>query len=136
MSDGTTSDPATVLVRAADARRMGFPPQTVRLLADSPSTGGKRSARRVTLQSGADGANPHHHPSSADRSTYSAAELSSWPVSVPFWPRWGPRRRTARTDSGAAAEVYDADPPIMINRGTERFERLRHVATIATGRIP
>ncbi len=48
MSHVTTSDHAAVLVRAADAERIGFPPQTVRLLADSPSTGGKLSAQRVS----------------------------------------------------------------------------------------
>ena len=66
MSHVTTSDHAAVLVRAADSERIGFPPQTVRLLADSSSTGGKLSAQRVTLQGGADGASPHHHVSSAE----------------------------------------------------------------------
>jgi mannose-6-phosphate isomerase-like protein (cupin superfamily) len=66
MSRVTNSDPGAVLVRAADAERIGFPPQTVRLLADSPATGGKLSAQRVTLQGGADGANRHHRASSAE----------------------------------------------------------------------
>ena len=55
-----------VLVRAADAEVIGFPPQTVRLLADSSSTGGILSTQRVTLADGANGANPHHHASSAE----------------------------------------------------------------------
>ena len=57
---------AAVLVRAADAELVGFSPQTVRLLADSSSTGGKLSTQRVTLLGGADGANPHHHAWSAE----------------------------------------------------------------------
>ena len=61
-----SSDGAAVLVRAADAEVIGFPPQTVRLLADSSSTGGHLSTQRVTLAGGADGANPHHHASSAE----------------------------------------------------------------------
>ena len=66
MSHIVTSRDGTVLVRAADAERVAVP-QTVRLLADSSSTGGKLSAQRVNLQGGVDGANPHHHASSAER---------------------------------------------------------------------
>jgi mannose-6-phosphate isomerase-like protein (cupin superfamily) len=51
---------------AADAELAGFPPQTVRLLADSSSTGGRLSTQQVTLLGGADGVNPHHHASSAE----------------------------------------------------------------------
>jgi len=61
-----SSDGAAVLVRAADTELVGFPPQTVRLLADSSSTGGRLSTQRVTLLGGADGANPHHHTWSAE----------------------------------------------------------------------
>lgn len=39
---------AAVLVRAAEAEVIGFPPQTVRLLADSSATGGRLSMQRVT----------------------------------------------------------------------------------------
>ena len=59
-------DGTAVLVRAADAEVIGFPPQTVRLLADSSATGGRLSTQRVTLAGGANGANPHHHASSAE----------------------------------------------------------------------
>ena len=60
MTDIDTSYGAAVLVRAADAEVIGFPPQTVRLLADSSSTGGMLSTQRVTLADGANGASPHH----------------------------------------------------------------------------
>jgi hypothetical protein len=43
-----SSDGAAVLVRAADAEVIGFPPQTVRLLADSSATGGLLSTQRVS----------------------------------------------------------------------------------------
>ena len=66
MSHIVASHDGAVLVRAIDAERVGFLPQTVRLLADSSSTSGKLSAQRVTLQGGVDGANPHHHASSAE----------------------------------------------------------------------
>ena len=60
------NDGTAVLVRAADAEVIGFAPQTVRLLADSSSTGGRLSTQRVTLLGGADGASPHHHANSAE----------------------------------------------------------------------
>jgi hypothetical protein len=41
-----SSDGAAVLVRAADAEVIGFPPQTVRLLADSSAWRQARGARR------------------------------------------------------------------------------------------
>jgi quercetin dioxygenase-like cupin family protein len=66
MSHIDSSGGAAVLVRATDAELAGFPPQTVRLLADSSSTGRRLSAQRVTLPGGADGANPHRHASSAE----------------------------------------------------------------------
>ena len=83
-----SSDGAAVLVRAADAEVIGFPPQTVRLLADSSATGGHLSTQRVTLAGGANGANPHHHANSAElfyvlsgsASSYSPAIASSLPA--------------------------------------------------------
>ncbi len=138
MSHVTTSDHAAVLVRAVDAERIGFPPQTVRLLADSPSTGGKLSAQRVTLQGGADGANPHHHTSSAelfyvlsgsaqllagDRLLLAGeGDLAVVPPGLPH--------------AFAAAQASDADLLIVITPGIERFEYFRHLARIATGQQP
>ena len=135
MSHITTSDHAAVLVRAADAERIGFPPQMVRLLADSSSTGGKLSAQRVTLQGGAGGANPHHHVSSAelfyvvsgsaqllagDRVLLVAeGDLAVVPPGLPH--------------AFAAAEASDTDLLIVITPGIERFEYFRHLARVATG---
>jgi mannose-6-phosphate isomerase-like protein (cupin superfamily) len=132
------SDHAAVFVRAADAERIGFPPQTVRLLADSSSTGGKLSAQRVTLRGGADGANPHHHASSAelfyvlsgsaqllagDRVLLAGeGDLAVVPPGLPH--------------AFAAAAASDADLLIVIAPGIERFEYFRHLARIATGQQP
>ncbi len=65
MSTISSSENGAVLVRAADAERVGHPPQTI-LLVDSSATGGQLSAQRVTLRDGADGARPHHHAGSAE----------------------------------------------------------------------
>ena len=56
----------SVVVRHTAAEVIGQPPITVRLLADSSSTGGALSTQRVTLGNGADGAKPHHHANSAE----------------------------------------------------------------------
>ena len=130
-----SSDGAAVLVRTADAEVIGFPPQTVRLLADSSATGGALSTQRVTLLGGADGANPHHHASSAelfyvlggsvqllagDRLLVaSEGDLALVPPGLPH--------------AFAAAQASDADLLIVITPGVERFEYFRHLARIATG---
>ena len=56
----------SVVVRHAAAEVIGQTPITVRLLADSSSTGGALSTQRVALGNGADGAKPHHHANSAE----------------------------------------------------------------------
>src|SRR3981081_438726 len=56
----------SVIVRSAEAEVIGRPPTTIRLLADSSSTGGPLSTQRVSLTDGADGAKPHHHANSAE----------------------------------------------------------------------
>jgi quercetin dioxygenase-like cupin family protein len=133
-----SSDGAAVLVRAADAEVIGFPPQTVRLLADSSSTGGHLSTQRVTLGAGADGANPHHHASSAElfyvlsgsvqllagNRVHVAGEgdLAVVPPGLPH--------------AFAAAPECDADLLIVITPGVERFEYFRHLARIGSGAQP
>ena len=129
---------AAVLVRAADAELVGFPPQTVRLLADSSSTGGRLSTQRVTLLGDADGANPHHHAWSAelfyvlsgavqllagDRLLVaSEGDLAVVPPGLPH--------------AFAAAPGSDADLLLVITPGIERFEYFRHLARIVTGQQP
>ena len=138
MSHIVPGDDTAVLVRAADAERIGYPPQTIRLLADSSSTGGRLSAQHVTLRGGADGANPHHHASSAelfyvlsgsvqllagDRLLIAGeGDLAVVPPGLPH--------------AFAAAQASDADLLIVITPGIERFEYFRHLARIATGQQP
>jgi quercetin dioxygenase-like cupin family protein len=127
-----------VIVRAAEAERVGYPPQMVRLLTDSSSTGGPLSAQRVTLSSGADGASPHHHSGSAELFyviSGSAQLLAGERVLV------AGEGDMALVPSGlvhafAAAEGSDADLLIVITPGVERFEYFRHLARIATGQQP
>ncbi len=138
MSDATTSNHPAVLVRAEEAERIGFPPQTVMLLADSPSTGGKLSAQRVTLQGGADGANPHHHASSSELFYVLSGSAQLLAGDRLLLAREGD---LAVVPAGlphafAAAHDSDADLLIVITPGIERFEYFRHLARIATGQQP
>jgi mannose-6-phosphate isomerase-like protein (cupin superfamily) len=128
-------DMAAVVVRAGGAEVIGYPPQTIRLLADSSSCGGKLSTQRVTLNDGADGASPHHHAASAELFyvlggsvqllagghvlTVGEGDLAVVPPGLPH--------------AFAAAPGCDADLLIMITPGVERFEYFRHLARIATG---
>jgi mannose-6-phosphate isomerase-like protein (cupin superfamily) len=50
----------------SDAETLGAAPNTVRLYADASATQGTLSSQRVTLESGANGAAPHHHTGSAE----------------------------------------------------------------------
>lgn len=70
----------STIVRSDDAEVIGQAPITIRLLADSSSTGGALSTHRVTLRDGANGAGPHHHSRSAELSTCSTAQLRCCPA--------------------------------------------------------
>ncbi len=62
-------------VVAAFAGRVGYPPHTIRLPADSTSTGGWLTAQRVTLLGAADGANFHHHAAPAGGNGHAGAVI-------------------------------------------------------------
>jgi quercetin dioxygenase-like cupin family protein len=126
---------SSVIVRSGDAEVVGRAPTTVRLLADSSTTGGALSTQRVTLADGADGARPHRHDDSAEMFYMldGAARLLSGDdvvtaergdlVIVP----------PGRPHAFAAAPGCDADILIVITPGVERFEYFRHLQRIALG---
>ncbi|MDR8407565.1 cupin domain-containing protein [Nonomuraea sp. 3-1Str] len=128
----------SVIVRSAEAEVIGRAPTTIRLLADSGSTGGALSTQRVTLADGADGAKPHHHAGSAELFYVldGTAQLLS-----------GEQVVTAErgdlvvvppnvAHAFAAAPGEDADLLIVITPGVERFEYFRHLERIAYGKVP
>jgi mannose-6-phosphate isomerase-like protein (cupin superfamily) len=134
----SSSENGAVLVRAADAERVGHPPQTVQLLVDSAATGGKLSAQRVTLRDGADGARPHHHAGSAElffvlsgSAQLLAGErlLLAGEGDVAVVP-------AGMSHAFAAQPGADTDLLIVIAPGVERFEYFRHLARIAAGELP
>lgn len=128
----------SLVVREADAEVIGRAPTTIRLLADSSSTGGALSTQRVTLAEGANGATPHHHANSAelfyvldgtaqllsgdDVVTAGRGDLVVVPPNVPH--------------AFAAAPGERADILIVITPGVERFEYFRHLERIAYGTVP
>ncbi|MFJ6799081.1 cupin domain-containing protein [Streptomyces sp. NPDC091268] len=127
-----------VITRSADAEVIGRAPTTIRLLADSDSTGGALSTQRVTLTDGADGAAPHRHSRSAEMfylldgtaqvlsgDRIVTAERGDLVIVPPHLPH-----------AFAAAPGHDADILVVITPGTERFEYFRHLERIAYGKVP
>lgn len=128
----------SVIVRSAEAEVIGRTPTTIRLLADSSSTGGALSTQRVTLAGGADGARPHRHDDSAELfymldgtaqllsgEQVVTAERGDLVVVPPGLPH-----------AFAAAPGEDADILIVITPGVERFEYFRHLERVAYGKVP
>ncbi|MGI5207983.1 cupin domain-containing protein [Spirillospora sp. CA-108201] len=128
----------SVIVRSAEAEVIGRSPVTIRLLADSGSTGGALSTQRVTLDAGADGAKPHRHDGSAEMFYMldGAAQLLSGEQVVT-----AERGDLVVVPPGlphafAAAPGEGADILIVITPGVERFEYFRHLERIAYGKVP
>jgi quercetin dioxygenase-like cupin family protein len=126
-----------VVVRAADAELIGQRPTSVRLLADSSSTGGALSAQRVSLASGADGARPHRHANSAELFYVldGTAQLLSGDQVITAGPGDLVIVPAGLDHAFAAAPGMDADLLIVITPGVERFEYFRHLARIAYGEV-
>ncbi|MEV8608172.1 cupin domain-containing protein [Amycolatopsis sp. NPDC051373] len=126
----------SVIVRSGDAEVIGRAPTTVKLLADSSSTGGALSTIQVELKGGANGAAPHHHAGSAELfyvlggtvqvlsgDTVVTADRGDLVVVPPNL-----------THAFAAAPGEDAELLIVIAPGVERFEYFRHLERIAYGK--
>ncbi|MER5596042.1 cupin domain-containing protein [Streptomyces sp. NPDC002265] len=128
---------SSVIVREAEAEKIGDDPVAVRLLADSSASGGALSTVRVTLAQGADGARPHLHRNSAEMFFVlgGVAELLSGDdvvtaergdlVIVP----------PGRPHAFAAAPGSAADILVVITPGVERFGYFRHLQRIRLGEV-
>ncbi len=135
MSRLVPGDDPAVIIRAAAAEQVGFPPQSIRLLVDSSSTGGTLSAQRVTLLNGVDGANPHHHSHSAELFYVLSGSVQLLVGDQLAVAEEGDRAvvPAGLAHAFAAAPSSDADLLIVITPGIERFECFRQLARIATG---
>lgn len=127
----------SVIVRSTDAEVVGAAPTTVRLLADSSSTGGALSTQRVTLVDGADGARPHRHDNSAEMFYMldGAAQFLSGEEVVTAGPGDLVVVPPGLAHAFAAEPGSDADILIVITPGVERFEYFRHLKRIALGEV-
>ncbi|GAA4977591.1 MULTISPECIES: cupin domain-containing protein [Streptomyces] len=125
----------SVVVREAEAEVVGRAPATVRLLADSSSTGGALSTQRVTLTAGADGAAPHWHDNSAEMFFLldGAAEVLSGDEVLTAGPGDLVVVPPGKPHAFAAVPGADADLLIVLTPGVERFEYFRHLQRIALG---
>ncbi|MDL4772817.1 MULTISPECIES: cupin domain-containing protein [Thermomonosporaceae] len=128
----------SVIVRSAEAEVIGRAPTTIRLLADSSSTGGALSTQRVSLVNGADGAKPHHHSNSAELFYVldGMAQLLSGEQVVTAEQGDLVIVPPGLAHAFAAAPGEDADLLIVITPGVERFEYFRHLERIAYGKVP
>ncbi|GAA2014377.1 cupin domain-containing protein [Catenulispora yoronensis] len=128
----------SVIARSAEAEVIGRAPTTIRLLADSSSTGGALSTQQVTLADGADGAKPHHHAGSAELFYVidGTAQLLSGDQVVTAGRGDLVVVPPGLVHAFAAAPGEDADLLIVITPGVERFEYFRHLERIAYGKVP
>lgn len=128
----------SVIVRSAEAEVIGHAPTTIRLLADSSSTGGALSTQRVSLTNGANGASPHHHANSAELFYMldGSAQLLSGDQIVTAERGDLVIVPPGRAHAFAATPGEDADILIVITPGVERFEYFRHLERIAYGKVP
>jgi mannose-6-phosphate isomerase-like protein (cupin superfamily) len=125
-----------LIVRSDEAEVVDFPQASVKLLADSSSTGGALSTVQVSLSEGADGAKPHRHRNSAEMfyvlegairvlsgTEVVSAERGDVVVVPPDLPH------AFRAAPGSRVEIL-----IVIAPGVERFEYFRKITRIAQGK--
>ncbi|MFJ3882710.1 cupin domain-containing protein [Streptomyces sp. NPDC090077] len=129
----------SVVVRAAGAEEIHYgTDSSLRLLADSSTTGRFLSTMRVSLGEGADGARPHHHGDSAEMfyvidgtaqllagDKVVTAEAGDLVVVPP-----------GQQHAFAAAPGESAEMLVVITPGVERFEYFRHLERIRLGELP
>ncbi|MFG2951166.1 cupin domain-containing protein [Streptomyces adustus] len=128
---------SSVIVREAEAEKLGDDPVAVRLLADSSACGGALSTVRITLADGADGARPHLHRNSAEMFFMldGAAELLSGDVVVTAERGDLVIVPPGRPHAFAAAPGSAADILVVITPGVERFGYFHHLQRIRLGEV-
>jgi mannose-6-phosphate isomerase-like protein (cupin superfamily) len=131
-----TPSPAAIVVRAQEAEKLEFPGgSSMRLLADSPATGGVLSVHRATLRHGRLGAGPHHHLTATEvfyvlggsvqllvGDVLVVATEGDLAVVPPGMPH-----------AFAAAPGGDAELLVAVAPGIERFEMFRRLARLGAG---
>jgi mannose-6-phosphate isomerase-like protein (cupin superfamily) len=131
-----TQSPAAIVVRAQEAERLAFPDgSSMRLLTDSPATGGALSVHRATLRPGGLGASPHHHLTATEVFYVLSGSVHLLMGDVLVVATEGDLAVVppGMAHAFAAAAGGDAELLVAVTPGIERFELFRRLARRAGG---
>jgi mannose-6-phosphate isomerase-like protein (cupin superfamily) len=128
--------PAAIVVRAQEAEDLQFPDgSSVRLLTDSPATGGTLSVHRATLRHGSLGASPHHHLTATEVFYVLSGSVQLLVGDVLVVAIEGDLAVVppGLAHAFAAAPGGDVEMVVAVTPGIERFELFRRLARLAAG---
>lgn len=128
--------PAAIVVRAKDGEELEFPDgSSMRLLTDSPATGGSLSVHRATLRHGGVGASPHHHLTATEVFYVIRGSVQILVGEVLVVATEGDLAVVppGMAHAFAAAPGGDAELLVAVTPGIERFELFRRLARRAAG---
>jgi len=128
--------PAAIVVRAHDAEQLKFPDgSSMRLLTDSPATGGTLSVHRASLRHGGLGAGPHHHLTATEVFYVISGLVQLLVGEVLLVATEGDLAVVppGMAHAFAAAPGGDAELLVAVTPGIERFELFRRLARLAAG---
>jgi quercetin dioxygenase-like cupin family protein len=128
--------PAAIVVRAQEAEELEFPDGSwMRLLADSPATGGALTVHRATLRPGGLGASPHHHLTATEVFYVLSGSVQLLVGDVLMVATEGDLAVVppGMAHAFAAAPGGDAELLVAVTPGIERFELFRRLGRLAAG---
>lgn len=131
--------PAAIVVRAREAEELVFPGgSSMRLLADSPVTGGTLSVHRATLRHGGLGASPHYHLTATEVFYVLSGSVQVLVGEELVVAAEGDLEVVppGMAHAFAAAGGGDAELLVAVTPGIERFELFRRLARLAAGQEP
>ena len=141
MASNTAHAAQAVIVRHGNAERLELPGATFGLLTDSGTTQGTQGtqlgANRLSLGTGADGAEPHYHARS-----WEPARGRAGPPRALFYVVDGTMEGDLVPVPPRMAQAFGATPSstaevlVVIAPGVERFGYFRHLQRIALGQEP
>jgi mannose-6-phosphate isomerase-like protein (cupin superfamily) len=128
--------PAAIVVRAQEAEELEFPDgSSMRLLTESPATGGTLSVHRASLRAGGLGASPHHHLTATEvfYVLRGSVQLLLGDVLVVATEGDLAVVPPGMAHAFAAAPGGHAELVVAVTPGIERFELFRRLARRAAG---
>lgn len=122
---------------AEEAEELEFPDgSSMRLLTDSPATGGALSVHRATLRDGGLGASPHRHLTATEMFYVLSGSVQLLVGDVLVVATEGDLAMVppGMAHAFAAGPGGDAELVIAVTPGIKRFELFRRLARLAAGR--